>query len=31
MADDVVGTDATRHPNRMICGQRVGKRFILFG
>src|SRR6185436_8449571 len=24
MADDVVGTDATRHPNRMICGQRVG-------
>ena len=25
MADDVAGPDATRHPNRMICGQRLGK------
>ena len=25
MADDAAGPDATRHPNKMICGQRVGK------
>jgi hypothetical protein len=25
MADDVAGPGATRHPNRMICGQRMAK------
>ena len=25
MADDAAGPDVTRHPNKMICGQRVGK------